>query len=131
MAAGRYNFIVEQGTQHEVTFRYKNTAGLGINLANYRVRMSVKDHITDTEFVYRATSNTTADDETGFLQHFAIGDSQSIPTTSGYFHLTIPTGTTTAFSFGQGVYDLELVDINGVVTRLLEGKFKVKPQVST
>lgn len=131
MAAGRYNFIVEQGTQHEVTFRYKNTAGAGINLSGYRVRMSVKDHITDTEFVYRATSNTTADDGTGFLQHFAIGTSQSVPTTSGYFTLTIPTGTTTAFSFGQGVYDLELVDGTGVVTRLLEGKFKVKPQVST
>ena len=131
MAAGRYNFIVEQGTQHEVTFRYKNTAGAGIPLTGYRARMSVKDHITDTDFVYRATSNTTADDETGFVQHFAIGASQGTPTQAGFFTLTIPTGTTTAFSFGQGVYDLELVDTNGVVTRLLEGKFKVKPQVST
>ncbi len=131
MAAGRYNFIVEQGTQHEVTFRYKNTAGAGVNLTGYRVRMSVKDHITDTEFVYRATSNTTADDGTGFLQHFSIGGLQAVPETAGYFTLTIPTGTTTAFSFGQGVYDLELVDSADVVTRLLEGKFKVKPQVST
>lgn len=127
MAAGRYNFVVEQGTQHEVTLRYKLSSGSYQNLTGYRVRMAVKDHITDTTFVYRASSS--ASDDSGHLEHFTISD-QSNQSTVGAFVLTIPTSTTEAFTFGQGVYDLELVDSGGVVTRLLEGKFKVKPQVS-
>ena len=127
MAAGKYNFIVEQGAQHEVTFRYKLSDGTYQNLSSYRVRMAVKDHITDTDYVYRASSSSS--DDADHLQHFTISSPQS-GDDLGKFTLTIPSGTTTAFDFNQGVYDLELVDSSNVVTRLLEGKFKIKPQVS-
>lgn len=126
MAAGKYNFIVEQGAQHEVTFRYKLSNGNYANLNNYRVRMAVKDHITDAEYVYRASSSSA--DDADHLEHFTIVT--QINDDLGKFTLTIPAGTTTGFDFNQGVYDLELVDSNDVVTRLLEGKFKIKPQVS-
>lgn len=127
MAAGKYNFIVEQGSQHEVTFVYKDSSDTAINLDGKRVRMAVKDHITDTEFVYRATSDATAD--TGYSDHF------DIPTQSGAdigkFVLTIPSSVTDDFTFNQGVYDLELVTVaTSVVERIIEGKFKVKPQVT-
>jgi len=127
MSAGKYNFIVEQGSQHEVTFRYKLSDGNYQNLTGYRVRMSVKDHITDTTFVYQATSDTSAAGEESFNAHFALSDQSATP---GQFVLTIPANTTKLLSFGQGVYDMELVSSNGVVTRLLEGKFKLKPEVS-
>ena len=127
MAAGKYNFIVEQGSQHEVTFVYKDSSDTAINLDGKRVRMAVKDHITDTEFVYRATSDSTAD--TGYANHF------DIPTQTGSdigkFVLTIPSSITDDFTFNQGVYDLELVTTaTNVVERIIEGKFKVKPQVT-
>jgi len=127
MSAGKYNFIVEQGSQHEVTFRYKLSDGTYQSLTGYRVRMSVKDHITDTTFVYQATSDTSAAGEENFNAHFVISDQSA---TQGQFVLTIPAGTTKLMSFGQGVYDMELVSSSGVVTRLLEGKFKLKPEVS-
>lgn len=126
MAAGKYNFIIEQGSQHEVSFRYKLASGSYQSLTGYRVRMSVKDHITDTTYVYRATSDSTAD--SGYAQDFTI------PTQAGddigVFTLTIADSTTTNFTFNQGVYDLELIDSGDNVERLLEGKFKIKPQVS-
>jgi hypothetical protein len=126
MASGKYNFIVEQGSQHEVTFVYKDSADVGISLTGARVRMAVKDHITDTEFVYRATSDASADVD--YLAHF------NIPTQSGddigKFTLTIPSSTTDAMTFNQGVYDLELVNSDSSVERIIEGKFKVKPQVT-
>jgi len=128
MAAGKYNFVVEQGSQHEVSFRYRLANGNYQNLDTFRVRMSVKDHITDTAFVYQATSDNTAD--TGYNVHFVKAADQGTAANTGKFTLTIPTGITTAFTFGQGVYDLELVSDGGVVTKLVEGKFKVKPQVS-
>jgi len=127
MAAGKYNFIVEQGSQHEVTFRYKLSSGSYQDLTNYRVRMSVKDHITDTAYVYQATSDDTED--TGYDVDFTIVSPQS-GSDEGKFTLIIPSATTTNFDFNQGVYDLEIVDDSDVVTRLLEGKFKIKLQVS-
>jgi hypothetical protein len=127
MAAGKYNFIVEQGSQHEVTFRYKLSSGSYQDLTNYRVRMSVKDHITDTAYVYQATSDDTED--TGYDVDFTIASPQT-GSDLGKFTLTIPSATTTDFTFNQGVYDLEIVDSSDVVTRLLEGKFKIKLQVS-
>ena len=133
MSAGKYNFIVEQGSQHDVTFRYKLADGTFLDLTNYRVRMSVKDHITDTNFVYQATSDSSSNGDTGgtvaFQQHFTKASPQS-GATQGQFTLSIPTATTTGFNFNQGVYDLELVAVDGTVTRILEGKFKVKLQVS-
>jgi hypothetical protein len=132
MSAGKYNFIVEQGSQHDVTFRYKLADGTFLDLTNYRVRMSVKDHITDTNFVYQASSNTGGGGDTGgtvaFQQHFTKANQAG--DTLGQFTLSIPTATTTGFNFNQGVYDLELVANDGTVTRILEGKFKIKLQVS-
>lgn len=126
MASGKYNFVVEQGSQHEVSFRYKLANGNYQDLTGYRVRMAVKDHISDEGFVYRATSNNTAD--SGYAQDFTI------PTQAGddlgKFTLVIPSGTTDGFTFNQGVYDIELVGSTGIATRLVEGKFKVKPQVT-
>jgi len=129
MSAGKYNFIVEQGSQHDVTFRYKLADGTFLNLTNYRVRMSVKDHISDTNFVYQATSNSSADSggTVAFQQHFTISNQGSA---QGQFVLSIPTATTAGFNFNQGVYDLEIVAQDGTVTRILEGKFKIKLQVS-
>ena len=133
MSAGKYNFIVEQGSQHDVTFRYKLANGSFLDLTTYRIRMSVKDHITDTNFVYQATSDSSGSGDTGgtvaFQQHFTKASPQS-GDTQGQFTLSIPTATTTGFNFNQGVYDLELVASDGTVTRILEGKFKVKLQVS-
>lgn len=126
MAAGKYNFIVEQGSQHAVTFRYKLSSGSYQSLTGWRVRMSVKDHITDTAYVYQATSD--ASEDSGYDAHFTIPNQAGNDV--GKFTLTIPTATTTDFDFNQGVYDLELIDTNDAVTRLLEGKFKIKLQVS-
>jgi hypothetical protein len=126
MASGKYNFVVEQGSQHEVSFRYKLANGNYQNLNGYRVRMAVKDHISDEGFVYRASSNTTSDP--GYALHFIIPTQEG--NDIGKFTLTIPSGITDGFTFNQGVYDIELVDSTGIATRLVEGKFKVKPQVT-
>ena len=125
MAAGKYNFLVEQGAQHVLTFTYSDDSNIGIDLTNMSVRMGVKDHISDVSYVYTATSDTSVD--AGFAQDFVIP--VQVDSTKGQFVLTIPSATTDSFIFNQGVYDLELVE-GSVVTRLLEGKFKVKPQVT-
>jgi len=125
MAAGKYNFLVEQGSQHVLTFTYSDDASVGYDLSSMSIRMAVKDHISDTSYVYTATSDLTIDPT--FLLHFAILDQSA--EFRGKFKLTIPSAVTDTFDFNQGVYDLEILE-GEEVTRLLEGKFKVKPQVT-
>ena len=126
MAAGKYNFIVEQGSQHEVTFNYANDEGTGIDLTGYRIRMGVKDHITDVDYVYRASSDASVDVD--YEENFTLLPQTG--STLGSFKLTIPSAVSDGFTFNQGVYDIELVNSSGAVTRILEGKFKIKPQVT-
>lgn len=120
MAAGKYNFIIEAGATYTTTITYTNNTNVPIAIT--RARISVKDHITDESFVYRASSDTNLD--TGFSAHITL-------TTTGTFVLTIPSTVTSSFTFNQGVYDVEVFLTGGGIVRILEGKFKVKPQVST
>ena len=120
MAAGKYNFVIEAGTTYTTTITYVNNTDSNIPIT--RARLSVKDHITDETYVYRATTNNSLD--VGALQHMAL------LTPSGKFSLTIPSTVTAGFTFNQGVYDCEVFLTDGSIVRILEGKFKVKPQVS-
>lgn len=120
MAAGKYNFVIEAGATYTTTISYVNNTEVHIPIT--RARLSVKDHITDETYVYRATTNNSLD--VGALQHMAL------LTPSGKFSLTIPSTVTAGFTFNQGVYDCEVFLSDGSVVRILEGKFKVKPQVS-
>jgi hypothetical protein len=45
-------------------------------------------------------------------------------------NLTIASAATAALTPGLYVYDLEIVSGSGVVTRLIEGNFKVKAEVT-
>lgn len=120
MAAGKYNFVIEAGATYTTTITYVNNTDSNIPIT--RARLSVKDHITDETYVYRATTNNTLD--VGAFQHMTL------LTPSGKFSLTIPSTVTAGFTFNQGVYDCEVFLTDGSIVRILEGKFKVKPQVS-
>jgi microcompartment protein CcmL/EutN len=48
----------------------------------------------------------------------------------GTVRLKVDAATTAALTAGDYVYDLEITAPNGDVTRLVEGKFKVKPEVT-
>jgi hypothetical protein len=120
MAAGKYNFVIEAGATYTTTITYVNNTDSNIPIT--RARLSVKDHITDETYVYRATTNDSLD--VGAFQHMTL------LTPSGKFSLTIPATVTAGFTFNQGVYDCEVFLTDGSIVRILEGKFKVKPQVS-
>jgi hypothetical protein len=50
--------------------------------------------------------------------------------TKGQVNLLLPANTTATLTPGQYVYDLELVSAGGEVTRLVEGNFVVKAEVT-
>lgn len=83
------------------------------NLTGYSGELQIRESIDD------ATPITSLTSVNG-----------GINISGGVVRLRIEASATTAFTFSSGVYDLELTAPDGTVTRLVEGKVKVSPNVT-
>jgi len=116
--AGLYNITCQQGATFQRQLTWTDSARDAYNLTGYTARMQVRSNVTSNTII--ATLSTTA----GNTGTIALGG------TAGTVDLLISATNTAALTAGQYVYDLELVSGGGVVTRLLEGNFKVTAEVT-
>ena len=116
--AGLYNITCQQGATFQRQVTWTDSARDAYNLTGYAARMQVRANVTSNTVI--ATLSTTAGSE-GTI---------TLGGTAGTVDLLISATNTAALTAGQYVYDLELVSGGGVVTRLLEGNFKVSAEVT-
>lgn len=116
--AGLYNITCQQGATFQRQVTWTDSARDAYNLTGYTARMQVRSNVTSNTII--ATLSTTA----GNTGTITLGG------TAGTVDLLISATNTAALTAGQYVYDLELVSGGGVVTRLLEGNFKVTAEVT-
>ena len=122
MAAGIYNFTIEQGATFTREFKYKNSEGIAIPLTNYAVRMQIR------KTVESSTSELSITESSG---NGTPATSFDVSTTNtNEFDLIISKEDTAAMSFNTAVYDIEIQDTSGNVTRLLQGKIKLSKEVT-
>lgn len=112
--AGTYNILCDQGATLTRTLTWKDSAGAAINLTGYTARMQVRADVESTSTVLSLTT------ENGGI---ALGGA------AGTILLTVTATLTTALTAGDYVYDLELVT-GSTVTRLVQGQFTVRPEVT-
>lgn len=125
MAAGRYSFIVEQGSTKQFEVIYKDSTGSPIDLTGYSARMQIRPS-AGSSTLYATLSSSLWADGTGLnLQ----GLSGTKPYTSGSIGVIISAATSSLFDFGEASYDLELYS-GSTVTRILEGKVKLSKEVT-
>ncbi len=86
-----------------------------VGMAGYTARMSVKDKVGGTELLSLTTEN----------------DGIVIDDTNKKIYMLISATDTAALTWVKGVYDLEMVSGDGVVTALLTGKITVSKEVTT
>ena len=110
MAAGKYDFTLEQGTtfSREITVQ---DSGSAMNLTGYTPRMQMR---------------STHDSSTIALTFTASVSNAS----QGKISLTATDTLTSAVEEGIYVYDLEIESSGGTVTRLMEGNVTVTPEVT-
>jgi hypothetical protein len=116
--AGLHNFLCNQGATFKRTLTWTDSARAPRDLTSYTARMHVR---------------ATVDSSTLFLQLTTANGRITLGTTDatkGQVNLTISATDTAALTPGQYVYDLELVSAGGEVTRLVEGNFVVKAEVT-
>ena len=125
MAAGRYSFVIEQGATLNLELQYKDSNGTPINLTNYSGRMQIRPSVTSTT-VYITLSSSLYADGTGL--NFS-GSNGTTPPTSGSIGVYISAASSSALSFDQAVYDLEIYS-GSYVSRILEGQVKLSLNVT-
>jgi hypothetical protein len=115
MAAGVYNFTIEQGTTVAIDFAYQTAAGVAIPLTNYTARMQARETISSPVAVIDATTSN------GQL---------SVDGAGGIVSLALSATVTAALDFRTAAYDLEIVSQAGVVTRLVQGTITLSREVT-
>lgn len=114
MAAGRYTIQAEQGATLTLSMTWKDPAGQVIDLTGYTARLQVR------------RSATASGDP---LLEATEGDGITLGGTAGTIAIEISADAMAGLPAGDLRYDLELVS-GSQVTRLIEGVFKVSPEVT-
>lgn len=130
MAAGKYNFTIEQGTTLDLEIAYKDSNSTPIDLTDYNGRMQIKDKIGGSN-TYITLSSSLGPCGTGL--NFS-GSNSLNPPTSGTISIFISAISSSQLDFNKAVYDLEIVSGSGncaVVTRLLQGTVTLDKEVTT
>lgn len=114
MIPGKYNMVCPQGStfNQQLTYIIDDVA---VDLTAYTARMKVKEKHTSTSSKFNL--NTENDG-------IVLGGSL------GTIVLFISDTDTAACTAKEYVYDLEIVSSSNIVTRLIEGKFIVTPEVT-
>lgn len=106
--AQKLNLIIDQGTTFVTIFNVNDDAGDALDLSGYSGRAQMRKHYT--------SSTSTA---------FTV-----VVANSGTVSLEMTSNTTTNLTAGRYVYDVELIDGAGAVSRVVEGMLTVTPEVT-
>ena len=132
MAAGRYSFVIEQGATTDFEIQYKDTNNNPIDLSDYTGRLQIRStYAQDCGELYFTLSSSRNPDGTGL--NFC-GSNGTTPPTSGSIGIYIAACTSSALTFNEAKYDLEIYSGSGncpYTVRLLVGNVKLSKEVTT
>jgi hypothetical protein len=131
MAAGKYNFTIEQGTTVDFEIQYKDSNNNPVDLTGYSGRMMIRSNFADNSpSTYLTLSSSRNSDGTGL--NFS-GSRSSKPPSSGSIGIYIASCTSSALTFVTARYDLEIYSGSSpcpYTVRLLEGQVNLSKQVT-
>jgi len=113
MSAGYHHFIIEQGATFGQTLTLKDSSNALINLTGFTGAMSLKEK-PDASVLSLTTANG----------RMTMGGN------AGTIILTISSTDTGNLTPDDGVFDLEITSGAGVVTRIIEGTYSVRRNIT-
>lgn len=115
-----HDLIVDQGATVNTVFTVKNSARSPISLAGYTARMQV-----------RTFDTTTRDPSTSVVANYTTENGyMTVGGSAGTVTLLIPPADMAAYEPGNYVYDVEVESSTGETTRIVQGKFTVRAEVT-
>jgi hypothetical protein len=125
MSAGRYDITLEQGATFDLPLTYRDPAGIPVDLTGYSARMQIRE-APDSAVLVEFNSALTAN---GFILLAGSAEDRE-DGANGNIRILLSSANATALPRFAGRYDLELDDGSGYVIRLLEGQFRVEPEIT-
>lgn len=115
MPAAQYTLTIEQGATLAQEFIWKDSDDNPVDLTGY----SAEAHVRESH------------DASSTLLELSTGDSTiTLDEPNGSITLNATAATTAALSPALAVWDLEVTDAGGTVTRLVEGSVDITPEVT-
>jgi hypothetical protein len=97
MAAGRYSFIIDQGSTVDFRIEYRDSSNNPVDLTNYQSRMQIRPS-KESSTIICTLSSSISTDGTG-LNMTPFSASTQLPKTSGSIGIVISAASSSAFSF--------------------------------
>lgn len=113
--ATSYKFAWDQGTTISRVLRWRRD-NEPVNLSGYSGRMEIRDRVGGT-LLHRLDTDSLG--------------TMTIDGPEGAISFEIPAEVTQTWTWRNAVYDLELIDSEGRVTRLIQGTISLSPEVTT
>ena len=105
------NIVVDQGADYSASIDVADSDGDNIDLSGYTAAGQIR----------KTYSSSTAVD-------FTV--SVATPASAGVLNISLTSTQTSAMKAGRYVYDIEITNAGGTVTRVLEGQVEVTPGVT-
>lgn len=115
MTSAKYDFCLGQGTDVDLPFVLRDASGQALNLTGYKARMQMRRSIYDKDAVDTLTT------ENGRIR---------IDHEEGRITCTFPNAQTESYPAQTLVYDLEVVEPDNRVKRVVGGRITVTPEVT-
>ena len=147
MAAGEFNILADQGANYVLYFVYETDSSDAIDLDAYTGRMQVRRSSYSTDIIIGLTGDKTSGVVTGggstgsysgtdgvvgdggMLLNASSGGQTGATGATGGVYISIDSNTMKNCPAGRHMYDIELI-AGDVVTRVLQGRFEVKAEVT-
>lgn len=133
MAAGLYNFTIEQGSTVDFELQYKDSNGSPIDLTGCWGAMQIRSNYADNKPTTYITLTTDLNiDKTGLSFSGSVSN-PPVPPTSGTIGIYIAACSSSLLNFNNARYDLEIYSGDPscpVVTRLLEGQVQLSKEIT-
>lgn len=133
MAAGTYDFIIEQGSTVDLELQYKDSEGNPIDLSGCWGAMQIKSNYADNKpTTYLTLTTDLTSDNTGLSFSGSILN-DPVPPTEGRIGIFISACSSSLLNFNKAKYDLEIYSGDPacpVVNRLLQGQIQINKEVT-
>lgn len=106
--AAKVNIVIDQGTTFNTSFTIQNEDGSAIDFSNYTANSQMRKSYTSS---------------TAYTFDISLSN-------SGVVALSMNSATTNNITAGRYLYDVEVQDLNGTRSRLVEGMVTVTPQIT-
>ena len=117
MSAGYHHFIIEQGATFGQTLTLRDSTNTLINLTGFSSgQMKLKE---------------TPDASSSILDITTANGRMALGGSAGTVILTVSASDTGNLDVDDGVFDLEITSGGGVVTRLIEGTYSIRRNITT